>query len=117
MAPDRVLPDATGCQRRLRRRRRDDEELAPGRSGGIGAGLGHGERPHRVLGSPPRVVHHGVPRSPRPDPRRVAALDHEARDDPVEEAAVEVVLLGEEHQTVDGVRGSLRVERELDGAA
>ena len=48
---------------------------------------------------------------------RVAALDHEARDDAVEDGAVIKALLNEGNKVVDRVRRNLGVKLRLDGAA
>ena len=47
----------------------------------------------------------------------VAALNHEAGDDAVENDAVVVALVDEADEVVDGVGGNLRVKLGLDGAA
>ena len=48
---------------------------------------------------------------------RVAALDHEARDDAVEDGAVIKALLNEGNKVVDRVRRNLGVKLRLDGTA
>ena len=48
---------------------------------------------------------------------RVAALDDEPGDDPVEDDAVEVVVAGQHHEVVDGLWRHVRVECDRQRAA
>ena len=59
----------------------------------------------------------GVARTAGADAVRVAALDHKAGDDAVEDDAVIKALLDEGDEVVDGVRRDLRIELRLDDAA
>src|SRR5436190_609180 len=91
---------------------RDDEELAPVR---VRARVRHRE------GAPldlvvVELVLELVAGAARAGARRVAALDHEVRDDPVEDHAVVEALAGQLDEVLDGPRRGPGIELELDHA-
>ena len=96
-----------------------DEELTPA---GVGlTGVGHGDRAQRVLVARAArlrrvLVRNGVAGAAIPGSRRVAGLVHEAGDDPMEDHAVVVALLGQEHEVVDRLGSGLGVERDVERA-
>src|SRR5262249_47233635 len=82
LAEERVL------RREARVRAGDNEELTAGGACRLGAGLRHRDNAARVARVRGRRVDDGVAGTPRPVPVRVAALDHEARNDSVEDEPV-----------------------------
>jgi hypothetical protein len=93
-----------------RRLRRDDEELAAVR---VRAGVRHRQRaaldPVLV-----ELVFELVARAAPAGALRTATLDHEVRDDAVEDEAVVEAVAGELREVVDGLRRLVREELELD---
>ena len=91
-----------------------DEELAAVR---VGAGVGHREDARLVR---ERIaldlVVELVPGAAATRARGIARLHHKPLNDAVKRRAVIEALVGEEGEVVDGVRGVLRIELELDGA-
>src|SRR3954447_2509448 len=75
-------------------RARDDEELRARRSRRLGPRLGHGHDALGVLEALRGRLDHLVARAARAVALRVAALDDEARDNPVEARAVVEALVG-----------------------
>jgi hypothetical protein len=78
----------------------DDEELRAVR---VRPGVGHGQRPAHDLVVVDLVLER-VARAAGAGARRVAALDHEVADDPVEDHAVVEALAGELLEVGDGLR-------------
>src|SRR5438128_5192675 len=76
-------------------RARDDEELATGGPGRLGSRLCHRDDAARVARISRRGVDDGIARPAASVPVRIATLDHEARDDPVEREPVVEVIAGE----------------------
>ena len=76
-------------------------------------GIGHRERAPLDLVLVELVLE-GVPGATRSRPRRVAALDHEVRDDAVEDELVVETVARELDEVVDGLRRVLRVELDVD---
>ena len=95
----------------------DDEELAARGAARLGRRLGHRDGPERVLRVRRRRVDGGVAGAAGAARRRVAALDHELRNDPVEHRVVEVAVLGQSDERGCGVRRSLGYERDRELAA
>src|SRR6185503_454396 len=99
-----------------------DEELAAVR---VGPGVGHCQRTTAVVAMD-RLVGELVARPARPDPGRiqrgllavlpVAALDHEAGDDAMEDHVVVEALLRQVDEVLGGLRGGLGEQVELDVA-
>ena len=87
----------------------DDEELAAVR---VRPGVRHGERAELVAARRGQLVLEAVPGAAGARPLRVAALDDEAGDDPVEEDPLEVVVAREEDEVVHRPRGGDGVEGE-----
>ena len=97
-----------------------DEELA---AGGVGPhGAGHGQHTAVML----KVVLEavlaeltldGVAGAAHAGALGVAALDHEAGDDPVEDQAVVKALVHQRNEVVDGVGGDVGVQLGLHDAA
>ena len=105
---------------KVRRILMHDEKLAAGAVGDHGAR--HGEHAARVLqivleAVGAKLALDAVARAADADTVRVAALDHEAGDDAVEDHAVIKALLHETDEVVDGVRGNVGIELSLDDAA
>ena len=97
-----------------------NEELATGGVGGHGAG--HGQNAAAVkqlvleaVGT--ELALDAVAGAAGANALGVAALDHKAGDDPVENDAVIEALLHQGDKVVDGVGGHLRVQLRLDDAA
>ena len=96
-----------------------DEELA---ACGIGPlGPGHGQNTGGVLQIVLKAVHgelalDAVARAAHSSAVRVAALDHESGDHPVENGAVIKALADEGDKVVYGVGRDLGIELRLDGA-
>src|SRR5262245_38762082 len=95
----------------------DDEELATGRAGCLDLRLGHGHDALRVLRVGGWHVDRRVAGAARARLRRVAALDHEARHDAVEDRVVEVPVVGERDERGRRLRRELLVERDRERAA
>ena len=89
----------------------DEEELA---AVGVRTGVGHGDGTDLVLAGLGQLVGELVAGAATTGAGRVAALAHEAVDDAVEDDAVVVVVSGEEHEVVDGLRRLERVEGDDD---
>ena len=116
-----LIPEETWPKReyvfdkRFALRTGDDEPLT---AAGIRlAGVGHGHGSERVLVGSVRclggqLVGDGVPRAAAARPRWVPRLVHECRDDPMEDHAVEELVLSQEDEIVDGLGGIFRVERD-----
>src|SRR5690606_31100061 len=78
-----------------------DEELGAVR---VGPGVGHGDRPERVL-TPDGLIGEAVAGAAAPGSLRVAALDDEAGHDAVEGEAVVEASAGLDDEVVDGLVG------------
>ena len=62
------------------------------------------------------LVLDGVAGAALPVPGRVTGLVHELGDDPMEDHAVVVALVGQEHEVVDGDGGRLGVQGDVERA-
>jgi hypothetical protein len=94
-----------------RRVRVHEEEL---RAGGVGvAGAGHGEHAALVAAGVELLLEL-VARAAGAGAGGVAALDHEAGDDAVEDDALVVPVARQEHEAVDVLRRVLRVQLQFD---
>ena len=96
---------------------RDDEELAAGGPGALLLRLGHRDDALGVRQAVRRRLDDRVAGAALAVAGRVAALDHEAGDDPVERQPVEEALVGQVLERAAGARGALGVERDLEVAA
>ena len=97
--------------------RGDDEELAARGPGRLGVGLRHRDRAARVGEVAGRLLGDREAGAARAGALRIAALDHEAGDDPVERRAVEGALLGQVLERGGRLRRPLGVERDREAAA
>jgi len=88
-----------------------DEELA---AVGVRTGVRHGDRADLVLTRLGQFVVEAVAGTATTGAGRIAALAHEAVDDPVEDHAVVVVVQRQEHEVVDRRRRLDGVERNHD---
>ena len=95
----------------------DDEELAAGRARRLGGRLRHRDDALHVGGVRRRRVDGRVAGAAAARLRRVAALDHEARDDPVEDRVVVEPVLGERDERGRGRGRRVEVERDGERAA
>ena len=112
--PARHLADDRVVRRQRGVVRRDDEELAARRARRLGGRLRHRDDAVRVRRVLRHLVVRRVARPAGARPGRVAALDHEARDDPVEERVVEEAALRERDERAGRVRRRLLVERDRE---
>src|SRR5918995_5762955 len=94
-----------------------DEELAPGASRRLGARLRHRDDALRVPRVAGRWVDGRIAGAARPGAGRVAALDHEARNDAVEGRVVVEAGLGKRDERRRRLRRERRVERDREVAA